>query len=239
MCGRRHDPSERHTVDRAHQTVPFQQSPAFCAPPGRIEQRPAPVPGPVPIRHDGSVDPLTSAELGLDYGTVRLERTTAAWFVAGSRLGEEVRASLGPLVAGIEQSARPGCLGSSPSQSSTLLRVWPRQTAWSPSPSAWNPLGGSIAGIRATMEDTSSYLRTARGTGSPNLHVVEHDGTQWRRWMRLRDLLCRSPDARERYEVVKSRVADQHATGRKTYTDGKTEVVKELLGRVRMTAIPR
>jgi GrpB-like predicted nucleotidyltransferase (UPF0157 family) len=183
----------------------------------------------VSIVHDVSVDALTSAGLGLAYGTVRLERTTEAWLVAGSRLREEVRASLGPLVAGIEQigsSSVPGLL-SKPIvdlaaglvEADGLAAVTERMESI-----AWVYRGdaGDNGGHVFVLEDRP-WHRVA------HLHVVEHDGTQWRRYIRFRDLLCRSSDARERYEVVKSRLAGQHGTDRKAYTDGKTEVVEQLL----------
>jgi GrpB-like predicted nucleotidyltransferase (UPF0157 family) len=183
----------------------------------------------VSFGHDVPVDALSSAGLGLDYGTVRLERTTQEWLVAGSRLREEVRASLGPLVAGIEQigsSSVPGLL-SKPivdlaagiAEADGLAAITERME-----PMGWVYRGdaGDNGGHVFVLED-HPWHRVA------HLHVVEHDGTQWRRYLGFRDLLCRSAEARERYEVVKSRLADQHRTDRKAYTDGKTEIVEELL----------
>jgi GrpB-like predicted nucleotidyltransferase (UPF0157 family) len=183
----------------------------------------------VPFGHDVSVDELISAGLGLDYGTVRLERTTEAWLIAGSRLREEVQASLGPLVAGVEQigsSSVPGLL-SKPivdlaaglAESGSLGVVTDRMESigW-----VYRGDAGDSGGHVFVLEDRP-WHRVA------HLHVVEYEGSQWRRYMRFRDVLCRSSDARERYEVVKSRLADQHGTDRNAYTDGKTEVVKELL----------
>ena len=83
--------------------------------------------------------------------------------------------------------------------------------------------------MRAITEGTSSYSRTARGTESPistSSNTMAHNG----------GITCASetcwlgaPTLEERYEAVKSRLADQHGTDRKAYTDGKMEVVKELL----------
>ncbi len=203
---------------------------ACPAPPtGKLRSRLAPVPGRVPIGHDVPVDALSSAGLGLDYGTVRLGRTTQAWLVAGSRLREEVRASPGPLVAGVEQigsSSVPGLL-SKPivdlaaglAEADGVAAVTERMEymGW-----VYRGDAGDNGGHVFVLEDRP-WHRVA------HLHVVEHDGTQWRRYMRFRDLLTRSSDARERYEVLKSRLANQHGTDRKAYTDGNTEVVKELL----------
>jgi len=62
-----------------------------------------------------------------------------------------------------------------------------------------------------------------------HVHVVEHGGSQWRNYLHLRDLLRRSPDARQRYEAVKLKLVKQDPTDRKAYTTGKTEVVTALL----------
>ncbi len=62
-----------------------------------------------------------------------------------------------------------------------------------------------------------------------HLHVVEHDGSQWRNYLRLRDPLRRSPEARDRYEAIKLKLAKQDPTDRKAYTTGKTEVVTSTL----------
>ena len=59
-------------------------------------------------------------------------------------------------------------------------------------------------------------------------HVVEHLGEQWCDYLRLRDLLLRSPRARRRYESVKLRLMAD-GTDRATYTDGKTQIVASLL----------
>jgi GrpB-like predicted nucleotidyltransferase (UPF0157 family) len=65
-----------------------------------------------------------------------------------------------------------------------------------------------------------------------HLHVVEHDGVQWRDYVRFRDLLRSSAAARGRYEAVKLMLVDEHGEDRTAYTDGKTDVVRSLLRRV-------
>jgi GrpB-like predicted nucleotidyltransferase (UPF0157 family) len=62
-----------------------------------------------------------------------------------------------------------------------------------------------------------------------HLHVVEHCGVQWRNYLGFRDLLRRDADARNRYEAIKLKLAEQYPTDRGSYTTGKTEVVAALL----------
>ena len=61
-------------------------------------------------------------------------------------------------------------------------------------------------------------------------HVVEQLGEQWRKYLRLRDLLRRSPEAQQRYEDTKLRLITEVGDDRTTYTEGKTEIVASLLG---------
>jgi GrpB-like predicted nucleotidyltransferase (UPF0157 family) len=183
----------------------------------------------VSVGQDVAVDALSSVGLGLDYDTVHLERTAEDWLIVGSRLRDEVRWSLGPLVVGVEQvgsSSVPGLLAkpivdlaAGVAAAVSLAAVIERMGA-----AGWIYRGdaGEDGGHVFVLEDRP-WHRVA------HLHVVEHGGTQWRDYIRFRDLLRRSPEARQRYEVVKVRLAHQHRDDRKAYTDGKTEVVNELL----------
>ncbi len=58
-----------------------------------------------------SVDALTDAGLGLNYGIVQLDRTTEDWILAGSELRERVEETLGALAAGVEQIGSSSVLG--------------------------------------------------------------------------------------------------------------------------------
>lgn len=48
-----------------------------------------------------------------------------------------------------------------------------------------------------------------------HLHGDEYGGAQWLNYLRFRDLLRRSSDARARYEAVKLRLAQEHGADRK------------------------
>jgi GrpB-like predicted nucleotidyltransferase (UPF0157 family) len=64
-----------------------------------------------------------------------------------------------------------------------------------------------------------------------HLHVVGHGSVQWRNYVRFRDLLRRSSEARDLYETAKRRLAAEHPNDRKVYADGKSAVVGSLLRR--------
>lgn len=175
------------------------------------------------------MDTLTAAGLGLDHGTVRLERTTEDWLVAGSRLRDEVERSLGTSVAGVEQigsSSVPGLLAKPIVDLAVGLATDHDLTAVIEKleSSAWTYRGdaGDNGGHVFVLE-TRPWHRVA------HLHVVQHDGTQWRDYLRLRDLLRRSSKARARYEAEKLRLAETHPNDREAYTEGKTKIIRGLL----------
>jgi hypothetical protein len=59
----------------------------YCPPAGKVRSNLVPVPDRVPIGHDVPLDALSAAGLGLDYGTVRLERATEAWLIVAAAGG--------------------------------------------------------------------------------------------------------------------------------------------------------
>ena len=76
---------------------------------------------------------------------------------------------------------------------------------------------------------TCSCSSLRRGIASPMLTSVQHLGEQWLKYLRLRDLLRRSPEARQRYEDAKLRLVNEVGDDRTTSTEGKTEIVASLL----------
>jgi GrpB-like predicted nucleotidyltransferase (UPF0157 family) len=175
------------------------------------------------------MDALIAAGLGLDYGTVRLERTTEDWLIAGAELRDRVEASLGSLAEGVEHVGSSSVLGllAKPiidlavgvSTKQDLAAVTIRLEA-----------GGWIYRGDAGDDGGHVFVLEARAWHRvAHLHVVEHGGVQWRDYLRFRGLLRRSADARDRYEAVKLRLVAEHRDDRKAYMGGKSPVVDLLL----------
>lgn len=175
------------------------------------------------------VEELWAAGLGLDYRTVRLERTTHQWHRVGSQLRDHVGRRLGPLVVGVEQ------IGSSAVQDLLAKPIVDLAVGLPPE--------HELPAVVAALEREGWIYRGDAGNEGghvfvleerpwhrvAHLHAVEHDGAQWRNYLRFRDLLRRRPEARSRYEAVKLHLAEQHRVDRKAYTDGKTQVIGEIL----------
>lgn len=179
--------------------------------------------------HDVAVNPLVAAGLGLADGTIRFDRTTQQWLEAGSRLRDDVRRSLGPLVEDVEQIGSSAVLGlvakpivdlaaaMAAGRDVTVIVDEMGSTGWIYRGDAGDD-GGHVFLLEALPR-----LRVA------HLHIVDQGDAQWRTWLRFRDLLRSSREARERYGSVKLHLAEQHASDRAAYTDGKTEIVGGLL----------
>jgi GrpB-like predicted nucleotidyltransferase (UPF0157 family) len=147
------------------------------------------------------VEALVAAGLGLGYSDLRFERTTEAWLVAGADLRDHVAEALKDLTTNVEaigSSSVPGLLakpiidlvvGLAPSASSTDVESRLEPTGW-----IYRGDAGSDGGHVFVLESQPRF-RVA------HLHVVQRDGIQWRDYLRLRDILRHSPEARRRYEV--------------------------------------
>jgi GrpB-like predicted nucleotidyltransferase (UPF0157 family) len=172
---------------------------------------------------------LTDAGLGLEYHTLRLDRTTHAWIDAGARLRNDLAEQLQGTVAGVEQigsSAVVGLLakpivdiaiGLATDHDVAPVRRRLESGGW-----IYRGDAGANGGHVFVLEDRP-WHRVAHA------HVVDHEGEQWRKYLLLRDLLRRSPAAREQYEAVKLRLAGDVGDDRAAYTDGKSAVVAQLL----------
>ncbi|MDQ3677291.1 MAG: GrpB family protein, partial [Actinomycetota bacterium] len=62
-----------------------------------------------------------------------------------------------------------------------------------------------------------------------HLHVVDHGGAQWHRYLTFRDLLRTNADARECYERIKRDLAEKFPGDRKAYQSAKEGLVQGLL----------
>lgn len=64
-----------------------------------------------------------------------------------------------------------------------------------------------------------------------HLHIVELGGVQWNAYLALRNLLRTDSEARTSYAAVKGALAQRFPEDRKSYTDGKDEIIARLVAR--------
>jgi GrpB-like predicted nucleotidyltransferase (UPF0157 family) len=176
-----------------------------------------------------SLQALTDAGLGLDYHALRLERTTESWVAAGLSLRNEVSAAVSADAACVElvgSSSVVGLLakpivdlaiGLSADHDMEVVRRTLEAAGWIYRGDAGEH-GGHVFVLEARL-----------GHRVAHLHMVPHGGKQWSDYLSLRDLLRRSPAARQRYEDVKVELAATYVDDREAYTKGKTAIVGALL----------
>lgn len=181
------------------------------------------------MRHDRDVKALTDEGLGLDYDSLRLDRSTESWATAGAALRDEVDELLQGEAKAVKQIGSASVVG--------LLAKPIVDLAVGLVP------GRDVSAVRARLETAGWIYRGDAGDSGghvlvlearpwhrvAHIHVVEHLGSQWQNYLRFRDLLRRSPEARRRYEAVKVALVDEVRGDRKAYTDAKSEIVRSLL----------
>ena len=70
-----------------------------------------------------------------------------------------------------------------------------------------------------------------------HLHLVEKGCPHWAKWLLFRDYLRAHPDAAQRYNALKRRLATRYAHDRDAYTRAKTPFVARLLLRAEKAAV--
>lgn len=175
------------------------------------------------------MDLLTAAGLGLDYGDLRLDRTTAAWLDAGAELRTRVAEALDGLAVEVRLVGSSSVLGLLAKPIIDLAVGLATTKALSPMTARLEADGWIYRGDAGDQGGHVFVLESRPWHRVAHLHVVDHDGPQWRAYLRFREILSRSPEARKRYESAKLRLADQTPVDRKAYTNGKTAVVTSIL----------
>jgi GrpB-like predicted nucleotidyltransferase (UPF0157 family) len=175
------------------------------------------------------VDRLTEAGLGLDYDSLRLARTTQAWLVVGAELGSRVSQVLDGITSNVEVIGSSSVLGLLAKPIIDLAVGLAADQPLAPAVTRLATDGWIYRGDAGSDGGHVFVLEARPWHRVAHLHIVGYDGDQWRDYLRLRDLLRRSPHARERYEAAKLELVQQTPVDRKAYTRGKSEVVTSLL----------
>jgi GrpB-like predicted nucleotidyltransferase (UPF0157 family) len=175
------------------------------------------------------VDGLTAAGLGQDYDSMTLSRTTEAWLTAGVELQRRVTKVLDGVAAHVEVIGSSSVLGL---LAKPILDLAVGLAVDQPLPPITPRLKRDGWIYRGDAGDEGGHvfvLETRPWHRIAHLHVVSFEGKAWWDYLRLRDLLRQSPDARSRYEAVKVDLARRVPVDRTAYTIGKTDVVMSLL----------
>lgn len=90
------------------------------------------------------------------------------------------------------------------------------------------------AGIIFRGEDVAEQLLFVMGdfekdTRTHHIHVVKWDEQQWRNYLNFRDYLNANPLAAVQYSKLKEKLAAVYPDNRKAYTEGKRQLIDEIL----------
>ena len=70
-----------------------------------------------------------------------------------------------------------------------------------------------------------------KDTRSHHIHVVIHNGTEWREYIKFRDYLNNHCQAAREYEELKLNLMKKYPNDRTTYTESKASFIKGILSR--------
>ena len=178
------------------------------------------------------MDFLTAVGLGLDHSDLRFGRTTQAWLDAGGELRRQVAEALDGLDAQVELVGSSSVLGLLAKPVIDLAVGLTAEQSMSSVTARLEAQGWIYRGDAGDQGGHVFVLECRPWHRVAHLHVVDHDSDQWRAYLRFRQVLRRSSQARERYEAVKLGLAERRPVDRRAYTDGKTAVVTAILDEV-------
>ena len=177
----------------------------------------------------GSVRDLTDAGLGLAYGSLRLDRVAQSWIDAGVALRDRTAEHLAELDVDVELIGSSCVLGLLAKPIVDLAVGTREGQHFVPVQTALDTAGWIHRGDAGADGGHVFVLESAPWHRVGHLHVVDYEGEQWQNYLRLRDVLQRNPRARARYESVKVQLSVEFGDDRVSYTEGKTDVIHELV----------
>lgn len=85
--------------------------------------------------------------------------------------------------------------------------------------------------FNASIGNRRWLMRWENGHRTHHLHLVVHEGAEWRDRVAFRDVLRINEGVATQYLQLKVRLLAQHESDREAYTDAKSEFVREVLDR--------
>lgn len=167
--------------------------------------------------------------IGLKRNTLRVVEHDPAWAMLAFEACQAVRNACGELLADVQHVG------------STAVPELPAKPILDLAAAAVTiesmvQIAGRLASIgycdRGDRGDAGGHLfvlDSSPGVRTIHLHVVQRGSSQWRDYLRFRDLLRHSPALRKRYEELKRNLADVCRDDREAYTASKAGFIKDAL----------
>jgi GrpB-like predicted nucleotidyltransferase (UPF0157 family) len=173
---------------------------------------------------------LAADGLGLEYGQLALLRTRPGWLDCGAQLRAHLAAVLTDHHTAVEHVGSTSVAGLLAKPIVDLAVGIAASPAFDPLSARLEQDGWIYRGDAGDEGGHVFVLESQPWFRVAHVHVVPFAGDQWVNYLRFRDLLRDSPEARLAYEATKLQLANAVGNDRMAYTDGKTNVVRDLLG---------
>jgi len=167
--------------------------------------------------------------IGLKRHTVKVVDHDPAWATLAGEACQAVRNACGELLVDVQHvgsTAVPG-LPAKP-----ILDIAAAVVAFDSMPKLVRCLADIGYRYRRDQGDEGGHLFVVDSLPdirTIHLHVVEHRGSQWRDYLRFRDLLRQRPPIRKRYAELKRDLASVCMDDRESYTASKAAFIREVL----------
>ncbi len=169
--------------------------------------------------------------LGVDYGTVRLTPARSEWAAIAERLAATIHAALGERAVSVEHVGSTAVPGLAAKPILDIAVGVGNEVPTEAVKECLEGLGYEFGGNAGDSGGLVFVLSDRPAHRVAHVHVVEHGGSQWHRYVAFRDLLLKHESARVIYERTKGELAERFPNDRKSYTAAKEEVVRNLLER--------
>jgi GrpB-like predicted nucleotidyltransferase (UPF0157 family) len=169
-------------------------------------------------------------ELGLEKSEVRLAPYNPEWAALGRHECDEVSALLGDLATEV---VHVGSTSVPDIEAKPILDIVAAVGDQVPIDDIVDRLCANADYIYEGDKREDGGLLFVRGHDSfrtAHVHVVGSSSQAWKDYLRFHTLLVHNPEARERYQSEKRRLAHEFPHDRPEYTRAKSAVIEELLG---------
>jgi GrpB-like predicted nucleotidyltransferase (UPF0157 family) len=181
------------------------------------------------VRWKGAA-PQMAEELGLDKSEVRLAPYNPEWAALGRHECDEVAALLGDLTSDVVHVGSTSVPGIEAKPILDIVAAVGDEVRIDDVVARLCANGHYIYEGDKREDGGLLFVRGHDSFRTAHVHVVGTGSQAWKDYLRFHILLIRDPEARERYQAEKRRLAREFPHDRQEYTRAKSAVVEELLG---------
>jgi GrpB-like predicted nucleotidyltransferase (UPF0157 family) len=169
--------------------------------------------------------------IGLKRHTVKVVDHDPEWFGLGVEACQAVRKACHELLADVQHV---GSTAVPDLPAKPTLDIAAAVVTFDSMPQLVHRLAGIGYRYKGDHRDAGGHyfvMDSSKDVRTNHLHLVEHDGNQWRDYLRFRDLLRHQPAIRRRYAELKRGLVSTCGNDRGLYTSSKADFMRQVLDR--------